>query len=236
MESKIKEEVKQQIAEGVAFEYSVDNNGVKENIIINSKSNVYRYSFIIACENLMPNYIESEKRIIFSDPETFENIFEIPAPYMFDANGTACCVSCADVIDSNNNRKAPKQAYICPETGAKLTPAVVKSIITALHEEPDQRGRYTQDSINNQIQTAVSAQTEYAQFVNRMAAHYNTCKENRDFTKLYDRTWQETTIEKFNANIHNIFVSQITSSADKHLLTPTYSKADVDILFKQLIV
>ena len=75
------------IDEGVAFEYSVDNNGVKENIIIKSKSNVYRYSFIIDCENLVPNYIESEKRIIFSDPETSENIFEIPAPYMFDANG-----------------------------------------------------------------------------------------------------------------------------------------------------
>ena len=69
------------------YEYSVEGDGVKENIIVNSKSNIYRYPFILHCENVTPDFDEASKRIAFISNETGEEVFFIPAPFMSDANG-----------------------------------------------------------------------------------------------------------------------------------------------------
>ena len=72
---------------GANYEYSVEGDGVKENIIVKTKANVYRYPFIIHCENVTPKLNEKEKRIAFLSNETGEEVFFIPAPFMTDANG-----------------------------------------------------------------------------------------------------------------------------------------------------
>ena len=66
--------------------YSVENTGIKENIIINEKKNVYRYSFVLNCENLICT--QGEDGIIrFLSCESGEEIFYIPVSFMYDAEG-----------------------------------------------------------------------------------------------------------------------------------------------------
>ena len=73
---------------GADYEYSVESDGVKENIIVKTKTNVYRYPFVLHCENVTPKLDEKAKRIAFLSNETGEEVFFIPAPFMTDANGT----------------------------------------------------------------------------------------------------------------------------------------------------
>jgi hypothetical protein len=49
------------IVDGSEMEYSVTGKGVKEDIIINKKSAVYRYPFILECDNVIAEYQEKEK-------------------------------------------------------------------------------------------------------------------------------------------------------------------------------
>ena len=76
------------IVDGSDMEYSVTGNGVKEDIVVKTKSAVYRYPFILECENVIAEYLENEKTVLFKDPETDEPVFSIPAPFMTDAEGT----------------------------------------------------------------------------------------------------------------------------------------------------
>ena len=69
------------------FEYTVEENGVKENIVIKERKDVYRYAFTLQCENVTPHHNENEKRIVFIHNENNREVFYIPAPYMRDANG-----------------------------------------------------------------------------------------------------------------------------------------------------
>ena len=82
---------------GADYEYSVEGDGVKENIIVKTKANVYRYPFIIHCENVTPKLNEKEKRIAFLSNETGEEVFFIPAPFMTDANGTTSTGVCYEL-------------------------------------------------------------------------------------------------------------------------------------------
>ena len=69
------------------YEYSVEADGIKENIVIKEKMNAYRYPFILKCENVTAKLDEQSKRIAFFSKETGEEVFYIPAPFMMDATG-----------------------------------------------------------------------------------------------------------------------------------------------------
>ena len=75
------------VMNGADVEYSVTGNGVKENILVREKTDVYRYPFTLDCRNVSVEYLEEEKRVAFSDPESGDEVFCIPAPFMSDANG-----------------------------------------------------------------------------------------------------------------------------------------------------
>ncbi len=72
---------------GTAFEYSVVTNGIKENIVVKKKSDNYCYSFLLKCVNVYPIVSSENKKIIFVDNVNEEEVFFIPEPFMFDANG-----------------------------------------------------------------------------------------------------------------------------------------------------
>ena len=69
------------------MEYTVSNDGIKENIIIRKKRPNYRYRFWLDCANLSVSFDTKTKAVHFLDPQTEERIFEIPAPFMVDALG-----------------------------------------------------------------------------------------------------------------------------------------------------
>ena len=77
----------QGVEAGSDYEYSVTGNGVKENIIVKEKADVYRYPFVLHCENVTAQFDEQNKRVAFVSNETGEEVFFIPSPFMTDANG-----------------------------------------------------------------------------------------------------------------------------------------------------
>ena len=74
---------------GADVEYSVNGSGVKEDIIVREKAMLYRYPFILECENVVAEPLRDEGIVNFCDPETRETVFTIPAPFMTDANGVS---------------------------------------------------------------------------------------------------------------------------------------------------
>ena len=58
------------VMNGADVEYTVTGNGVKENILVREKAEVYRYPFTLECRNVSVEYREEEKQVVFSDPES----------------------------------------------------------------------------------------------------------------------------------------------------------------------
>ena len=69
-------------------EYEISGGKIKEDIVVKEKSDTYRYSFNIDCENLAMELSDAEKTVSFKSTATNEEIFHIPAPFMTDAAGT----------------------------------------------------------------------------------------------------------------------------------------------------
>ena len=75
------------VHDGADYEYYVTGNGVKENIVVKEKADVYRYPFVLHMENVTAEFDETNKRVAFISNENGEEVFFIPAPFMTDANG-----------------------------------------------------------------------------------------------------------------------------------------------------
>ena len=73
------------IYEGIDLEYVLVGNNIKENIIVNKKQEEYTYSFEIKLSKL--NATLENNMVVLTDSDTGEKVYEIPAPYMVDANG-----------------------------------------------------------------------------------------------------------------------------------------------------
>lgn len=73
------------IYEGIDLEYILVGNNIKENIIVNKKQEEYTYSFEIKLSKL--NATLENNMVVLTDSDTGEKVYEIPAPYMLDANG-----------------------------------------------------------------------------------------------------------------------------------------------------
>ena len=73
------------IKNNVDIEYEVKNNGIKENIIVNAKQESYVYAFVVQVENLTLELNDDGSIYALNTEE--EIIYEIPAPFMIDADG-----------------------------------------------------------------------------------------------------------------------------------------------------
>ena len=72
------------IYDGIDIEYILVGNNLKENIIVNQKQDTYTFAFELKLNKLSAEL--KDGAIILSDYDTGDKIYEIPAPYMFDAN------------------------------------------------------------------------------------------------------------------------------------------------------
>ncbi len=75
------------VLDGVDIEYVVHSLNVKENIIVKEKSDSYSYSFEIKLNGLSAALSDSGD-IIITDSKSGAVTYNIPAPIVFDANGT----------------------------------------------------------------------------------------------------------------------------------------------------
>ena len=78
----------EQAEAGADFVYSLTGSGIKENIVIREKADVYRYSFLLKCENVAAEWDEAQKSLTFRDTENGKEVFCIPAPFMSDESGS----------------------------------------------------------------------------------------------------------------------------------------------------
>ena len=72
---------------GADITYTVQDNGVKEAIVIPARARRYRYPFILQTGGLTVRCNTAEKRVAFYDGESGDEVFYIPAPFMSDAAG-----------------------------------------------------------------------------------------------------------------------------------------------------
>ncbi len=72
------------IYDGIDIEYILVGNNIKENIIVKEKQDSYTFSFELNLNKLSAEL--KDGTIILSDYDSGEQVYEIPAPYMFDAN------------------------------------------------------------------------------------------------------------------------------------------------------
>ena len=72
------------IYDGIDIEYILVGNNIKENIIVKEKQDSYTFSFELKLNKLSAEL--KDGAIILSDYDSGEQVYEIPAPYMFDAN------------------------------------------------------------------------------------------------------------------------------------------------------
>lgn len=72
------------ILPGVDIEYTVQSNGIKEYIVVNERQDEYEFSFELELGNLVVR--ENEDGSISLMADDGEEMYIIPAPYMFDAN------------------------------------------------------------------------------------------------------------------------------------------------------
>ena len=75
------------IRKNTNIEYVLNGNDVKENIIVTAPCESYKYVFEITLDGLFAE-LDTNGKISVKDIETNEIKHVIPAPYMYDANGT----------------------------------------------------------------------------------------------------------------------------------------------------
>lgn len=97
----------------ITLEYISQDNGVKENLILNEKpeSNVFEYEIMVD-DNLIPQKCEIEESIVFNDKDTDETKASIDFPYMNDKTGKAYC----DDITYNIEESDKQNTYILTMT------------------------------------------------------------------------------------------------------------------------
>ena len=68
------------------LEYTVNGNGLKENIIVKKPADSYTYSFEISAKHLTLS-LQEDNSILVSDSKSGECVYTIPAMFMIDSNG-----------------------------------------------------------------------------------------------------------------------------------------------------
>ncbi|MDE6752387.1 MAG: DNRLRE domain-containing protein [Eubacterium sp.] len=68
------------------LEYTVNGNGLKENIIVKKPADSYTYSFEISAKHLTLS-LQEDNSILASDSKSGECVYTIPAMFMIDSNG-----------------------------------------------------------------------------------------------------------------------------------------------------
>jgi RHS repeat-associated protein len=76
--------VYENVDENISLEYNIVGNSIKENIIVNAKSDEYTYTFNMKAQNVYLKISEDGSITALSN-DTNEVVFVIPAPFMYDA-------------------------------------------------------------------------------------------------------------------------------------------------------
>lgn len=103
-------------ADHTDYRYSVTEDRVKEDIVIQSRADSYRYAFLLETGGLKLQFCEAERTLTFHSLETGEEVFMIPAPFMTDGAGERSEEVCYEVRRVNETQTVvtviPDSAWI----------------------------------------------------------------------------------------------------------------------------
>ena len=91
------------ILDGVDLQYVVESLNVKENIIVKERKDRYQYTFTIALNNLEAEMADDGSVRIY-DPTNKETVYNIPAGFMYDANGEYSTAVVYTLTNSGNGK------------------------------------------------------------------------------------------------------------------------------------
>ena len=124
------------VSKDTDLQYTLNGNGLKENIIVKDKLDEYVYSFELKANNLVLEL--KDNTITASDKKTNDVVFEIPAPYMYDAEGKVSYAVTYSLKQSGNKYTFTITAdseWINSEE--RILPVVIDPQVNTRQEKPD---------------------------------------------------------------------------------------------------
>ena len=129
--------------DGADLEYTVLPNGIKEDIVVNTRQSEYSYSFILNTDNLsLVQNDDGSISLMSDDGETPEEKYHIPAPYMIDANNRISFDASYQVAAAGEGRyvltvSADEEWINDTDTvlPVRIDPSVIKSYSTAFIDD-----------------------------------------------------------------------------------------------------
>ncbi|MCR5836931.1 MAG: DNRLRE domain-containing protein [Lachnospiraceae bacterium] len=104
-----KDEVKYQSeSEEIEYQYIVKENGVKENIVINSKPDTSVFEFDINTKNVYLKKDNGDRNIVVCDNDTDDTVGIIQVPFLLDADGNEDYQSVEYELDDNDDKTTLK--------------------------------------------------------------------------------------------------------------------------------
>ncbi len=113
------------------YVYSLTGSGVKEDIVIKSRRNTYLYEFLLHMKGVACELLEEENRVVFRDTETGDEVFNIPAPFMTDADGVTSTAVTYGIRDISSDRNQSEDSEDKDTIMAVLTVSADSSFINA---------------------------------------------------------------------------------------------------------
>ena len=182
------EVVYENIEENTNITYQIQNNGVKENIIVSEAQEEYSYTFKIKTKGL--TLIENEDGSIYANTETGETKFVIPAPFMVDAEGQYSDAVYYTLTEYNNKTEltiTADERWINEEA---IFPVTIDPMIESytqtnyIYVNVSSNGeKTTSGAINVGKKTAGVKSDAFLRFeVEEMTAQYSLISANLNFT------------------------------------------------------
>ncbi|MDE7270200.1 MAG: DNRLRE domain-containing protein, partial [Acetatifactor sp.] len=103
---------------GVKVEYQPTGDGIKENIILDTRESGNEYIFCVQLSGLKAE-LSSNNEIVFYDEETDEIKYYFPAPFMIDSKGTVSYGARYELIDTASEPEAKTEEETQPSTEAE---------------------------------------------------------------------------------------------------------------------
>ena len=168
----------------VDYEYKVESNRIKENIIIRERTDEYEYAFSIKVKELKVEVSEDGRSLELKDKESGAVEFRIPGPVMSDANGKESDRVYYEIEESDGETLAIKVIADAEYMNAeqRAYPITIDPQITITDDEriaaymQHLEGGYCTDSFGNC--NAPSSGTE-------PSCHWNTSAEPSSTLRIY---------------------------------------------------
>ena len=145
---------------GVKVEYQPTGDGIKENIILDTRESSNEYIFCVQLSGLKAE-LNSNNEIVFYDEETDEIKYYFPAPFMIDSKGAISYGARYELIDIASEPEAKTEEETEPTTEAETeTESESETEAETETESESETEAQTETESENETETELEFSTE----------------------------------------------------------------------------